>query len=73
MWQAEDRIHRIGQKNAANIYYLIAKDTIEQDIMKILNKKANTVVATLDGGTKANQLNIFDELEKALKKKTKGN
>ena len=71
MWQAEDRIHRIGQKNAANIYYLIAKDTIEQDIMKILNKKANTVVATLDGGTKANQLNIFDELEKALKKKTK--
>jgi len=60
--QAEDRIHRIGQKNAANIYYLIAKDTIEENLCKLIQKKQKILTATLDGAVKANQLNIFDEL-----------
>ncbi len=66
--QAEDRIHRIGQKNAANIYYLIAKGTIEESLCELIQKKQKILAATLDGKAKVNQLDIFDELEKALRK-----
>lgn len=37
--QAEDRCHRIGQTNNVNIWYLISKDTIEEHIYKIVEKK----------------------------------
>jgi len=38
--QAEDRIHRISQKSdTVLIYYLIAKDTIDEKICRILNTK----------------------------------
>ena len=69
--QAEDRIHRIGQKNTANIYYLVAKDTVEEKLCKLLQRKQKILSAALDGGGKINQLDIFNELEKMLKKKQK--
>ena len=37
--QATDRAHRIGQKNVVNVYKLIVKDTIEENIMKLQEKK----------------------------------
>ena len=37
--QAEDRCHRIGQKNNVNIWYLISKGTIEEHILNIANTK----------------------------------
>jgi len=64
--QAEDRIHRIGQKNTANIYYLIAKDTIEAALCKVIQKKQKVLAATLDGKTKVNELNVFDSLLKEI-------
>jgi SWI/SNF-related matrix-associated actin-dependent regulator 1 of chromatin subfamily A len=48
--QAEDRVHRIGQKaDSINAYYLIAKDTIEEKIMKLLDSKAQVLSQVLDG------------------------
>ena len=37
--QAEDRILRIGQKNACSIYYFIGEGTIEQEIYDLLQSK----------------------------------
>ena len=47
--QAEDRAHRIGQKDNVLVYYLIAPGTVEDYIMKVLQTKFSTARAVLDG------------------------
>ena len=48
--QAEDRVHRIGQiAEHVTAYYLIAADTIEEQIAEILDKKAQILSMALDG------------------------
>lgn len=37
--QAEARVHRIGQKEVVNIYYLIAQNTIEEKVYEVIGKK----------------------------------
>lgn len=41
--QASDRAYRIGQKHGVNIVYLVSKDTIEEDIIDLLNAKQRTI------------------------------
>jgi SWI/SNF-related matrix-associated actin-dependent regulator 1 of chromatin subfamily A len=63
--QAEDRCHRIGQKNAVNAYYLIAKGTIEEWIAKKIESKRLRVDATAFGdplGKVAAQGDILGDL-----------
>ena len=46
--QATDRAHRIGQKNVVNVYKLIAKGTIEENILKLQDKKRELADQVLD-------------------------
>jgi SWI/SNF-related matrix-associated actin-dependent regulator of chromatin subfamily A-like protein 1 len=48
--QAEDRLHRIGQKDSVNCWYLIAKDTIEERILTMIEEKRMIVDAATQGG-----------------------
>ncbi len=47
--QAEDRCHRIGQKKGVQVHFLLAADTIEEKIARLIDKKRNVVDAVLDG------------------------
>ena len=46
--QAEDRCHRIGQKNNVTIYTLICKDTIDERVHSIVKKKGAMGDALVD-------------------------
>lgn len=47
--QATDRAHRIGQKHVVTVYKLIAKGTIEENIMKLQEKKQRLAEQLLSG------------------------
>jgi SWI/SNF-related matrix-associated actin-dependent regulator 1 of chromatin subfamily A len=64
--QAEDRLHRIGQKKKVFIYYLVAKGTIEEKLCNILQEKFNVVSSVLDGKKGTTRFDIFSQLIKAL-------
>lgn len=48
--QAEDRAHRIGQKEMVNVYYYICPGTIEDEIIDILNSKKGVMDKILEEG-----------------------
>ena len=47
--QATDRAHRIGQTNVVNVYKLIMKDTIEENILKLQARKKELAEQVLSG------------------------
>jgi SWI/SNF-related matrix-associated actin-dependent regulator 1 of chromatin subfamily A len=59
--QAEDRNHRIGQKNKVWIWYLIAANSIEEHLCEILQRKQAVVESILDGGT-VDGLDVYTQL-----------
>lgn len=62
--QATDRAHRIGQKNAVQVYKLIAKDTIEEKILNMQeNKRALADAVIHENETPITQMSVEQLLE----------
>ena len=47
--QASDRVHRIGQTRPVTVYRLVAKDTIEDKIVKLHEQKRDLADSLLSG------------------------
>jgi SNF2 family DNA or RNA helicase len=65
--QAEDRCHRIGQKDFVNAWYLIARDTIDELIMDIIEEKRRIFNKSVNGGELGETKDIADEIIDILK------
>ena len=61
--QAEDRCHRIGQRDSVTIYYLLASDTIEEQIARLIDRKRKVLDSVLDG-QETEQESLLSELMK---------
>jgi superfamily II DNA or RNA helicase len=64
--QAEDRCHRIGQRDAVNAYYLLAADTIDETISTLLERKRAVIGAVTDGREEDEQ-GVLDALVRELR------
>ncbi|KJP87261.1 hypothetical protein AK88_03058 [Plasmodium fragile] len=63
--QAEDRAHRIGTTHdVVNIHYLVAQNTIDETVWRIINRKWNTLTTALNGmedSLNVKEVNKFDK------------
>lgn len=67
MYQAEDRCHRIGQKNNVNIYYTLCEESVDEYIYSLIVDKANDINALIDKGNEVtNYASIPEMLYKHL-------
>lgn len=69
MVQAEDRVWRLGQKRPCTVYYLIARDTVEEKLCETLQKKQEVLAGILDGASQSNKLAIFDQVVRLVQKR----
>jgi len=48
--QAEDRVNRIGQKyNKVNVYYILGRNTVDQYVWDVIEKKREVIDQIIDG------------------------
>jgi SNF2 family DNA or RNA helicase len=64
--QAEDRLHRIGQRDAVTAWYLLAAGTIDETIAELLHRKRGVVGAVTDG-RRIDAEGLVDEVVRAMR------
>ena len=62
MLQAEDRVHRIGQQEAVNIHYLVARGTLDERVWRMVQRKHSVLGRTLDGAAAGLQAKAAHEI-----------
>lgn len=68
-WQAEDRVHRIGQEaDSVQAYYLILEDSIDVTIMELLNQRNKGINEVLNNES---DVEMFGDMKKEILKKYK--
>jgi len=69
--QVSDRLHRIGQKAAVNIYVLIFPDTIDDYIFSAIESKRKEIVKVIDNEDYTSNVNesVLSEVIEKIKKK----
>jgi SNF2 family DNA or RNA helicase len=68
--QAADRAHRIGQTHAVTIYRLVARETLEDSILQLHDRKRDVAGAVLDGTGSAGVIPV-EELLSLLQSATR--
>lgn len=66
--QAEDRVHRIGQRDAVTAWYLLAAHTIDEDTSRVLERKRGVVGAVTDGLADESEATV-DAVVRALRER----
>jgi SWI/SNF-related matrix-associated actin-dependent regulator 1 of chromatin subfamily A len=65
--QAEDRAHRIGQTDSVTAWYLVAQDTIDETIVRLIQSKAGVIDQVVDGKNESDfKVSILRELAKEI-------
>ena len=64
--QAEDRCHRIGQRDAVNASYLLAASTIDETISTLIERKRAVIGAVTDG-REEDEEGVVDALVRELR------
>ena len=66
--QAEDRAHRIGQKDFVKCYYFYCEKTIDEQILELIEKKRNITANISDGITIPQDSAEDDDITEILSK-----
>jgi len=58
MAQAEDRCHRIGQKEVVNVYHLVVDDSIDAELSNMLIEKQEIITQILDEEIEVEEIDL---------------
>jgi len=64
--QAEDRVHRIGQDRGVNVYFIVARGTIDEYMAEIVDCKRTTISQIIDGKEENPEAIITELLQRVI-------